>query len=229
MPLIAMKIKYWPENERPRERAKNYGIESLSNAELLAIIIGKGARDLSAVDLGRELLRRFKNLKGLGNAHIEDLKKIKGIKDAKALAISAVFELARRYQSSREERKWVLGSPEEVYDYYSPKLSHLSHEEFHVAILDTRNTLIKDHLVSKGILDATVVHPREIFMEVLRYPCAGIILVHNHPGGNPEPSDEDIGLTRRIVEAGRIFGIDVLDHVIVCKGKYVSFRARSII
>ena len=224
-----MKIKYWPENERPRERAKNYGIESLSNAELLAIIIGKGTRDLSAVDLGRELLRRFKNLKGLGNAHIEDLKKIKGIKDAKALAISAVFELARRYQSSREERKWVLGSPEEVYDYYSPKLSHLSHEEFHVAILDTRNTLIKDHLVSKGILDATVVHPREIFMEVLRYPCAGIILVHNHPGGNPEPSDEDIGLTRRIVEAGRIFGIDVLDHVIVCKGKYVSFRARSII
>jgi len=224
-----MKIKYWPENERPRERARNYGIESLSNAELLAIIIGKGTRDLSAVDLGRELLRRFKNLKGLGNAHIEDLKKIKGIKDAKALAISAVFELARRYQSSREERKWVLGSPEEVYEYYSPKLSHLSHEEFHVAILDTRNTLIKDHLVSKGILDATVVHPREIFMEVLRYPCAGIILVHNHPGGNPEPSDEDIGLTRRIVEAGRIFGIDVLDHVIVCKGKYVSFRARSII
>ncbi len=224
-----MKIKYWPENERPRERAKNYGIESLSNAELLAIIIGKGTKDLSAVDLGRELLRRFKNLKGLGNAHIEDLKKIKGIKDAKALAISAIFELARRYQSSKEEWKWVLSSPEEVYDYYSPKLSHLTHEEFHVAILDTRNTLIKDHLVSKGILDATVVHPREIFMEVLRYPCAGIILVHNHPGGNPEPSDEDIGLTRRIVEAGRIFGIDVLDHVIVCQGKYVSFRARSII
>ena len=221
-----MSIKYWPKNERPRERARDYGIDALSNAELLAIIIGKGTRERSAVDLGRELLLMFKNLRGIGDAHIEDLKKIKGIKDAKALAIAAVFELSRRYQTSRRDRRWVLSSPEQVYDYYGPRISHLHHEEFHVAILDTRNTLIKDHLVSKGILDATVVHPREIFNEVLRHPCAGIILVHNHPGGDPEPSDEDIQLTRRMVEAGRIVGIEVLDHVVVGHGSFTSLRAQ---
>ena len=229
-PLFFMKkgIKYWPENERPRERAKNYGIDSLSNAELLALIIGKGTKEMTAVDIGREIISRFKNLRGIGNAHLEELKKIPGISDAKALAVASVFEIARRYQISRENKSISFTSPEDVFNYFSPKISHLNVEEFHVAILDTGNRLIKDHIVSRGILDATMVHPREVFSEVLKYPCAGIILVHNHPGGNIKPSDEDIRITRRLQEAGKILGIDVLDHVIIGTEEFCSLKSTGI-
>jgi DNA repair protein RadC len=205
-----------PEEERPRERMRDYGEDALSNAELLALITGTGSQGVSAVDLSRKILRHFdSSLLKLSRASLEELCEIHGVGLAKATSIKSVFTLARRLQGQLAAEKFQINAPESAADYLRPVLAGKEQEEFHVLLLDTRNFIVKDVMVTRGLLDRSHVHPREVFREAVKGGTSKVILAHNHPSGDPSPSKQDIVCTKNLVEAGGILGIKVIDHIII--------------
>jgi DNA repair protein RadC len=219
-------IKEWPESDRPREKLLENGPEVLSNAELLAIILrtGEASTGQSALDHGRALIGRFDgSFRNLEEASIQDLCTIKGIGPAKAAQIKAALEIAKRFSREELKRGEQFRSSADVFNHYREHLGSLKKEEFHVLLLDAKNRKIKDVRVSEGSLTSSLVHPREVFHPVIRESAAAVILIHNHPSGDPQPSQEDLHITRRLREVGEVMGVRVLDHVVIGKGKYVSF------
>src|SRR5512143_1946384 len=216
------KITRWPAKERPRERLLQHGSQSLSEAELLGILLGKGTRKKTAVDLARELLDQYGSLHKLLSRSPSELMKVKGIGSAKAATLSAAFELMRRTQSQRADSGGTFKRSSDVANAYLPLMRDLRKEVFKILLLNRANRLIRDVTVSEGTLEASIVHPRDVFREAILEPASGIILIHNHPSGNPSPSEEDLRITRQLVEAGRLLGIKVYDHIILAGQSYRS-------
>ncbi|MGI8905375.1 MAG: RadC family protein [Candidatus Sumerlaeaceae bacterium] len=217
-------IKAWAHDERPRERMLSG--ERLSSAELIAIILRTGSGSRSALDLGRELIHKFGTLHGLETASIADITTVRGIGKAKAVEIKAAIELGKRItQPAADARDGLksLGSSRDVFDMYRPRFKSATQEEFVLLALNTKNKIQREFSISVGTLNASIVHPRDVFKPALAEAAAGVVFVHNHPSGDPSPSPEDHALTRRLVEAGNILGIKVLDHVIVGAQRYYSF------
>ena len=222
-------VRDLPIGERPRERLLRLGSEALSAQEILALILGRGIKGESVMVTSQKLLSRFGNLKGIANASIEELTQTRGIGPAKAAQIKAALELSKRMEVDVNEKpKPLLKSPEDVAAVVKSRLKGKKKEHFLVLCLDTRNRLINDKLVSMGSLDTSIVHPREVFKEAVSSSAASVIFVHNHPSGDPEPSKEDVELTKRLAKAGEIIGIDVLDHIIVCNESYLSLKAKNL-
>jgi DNA repair protein RadC len=220
----AHSIKTWPSHERPREKLLDDGAERLTDAELLAVVFPTAAPGASnAVDQARAWLQRIGSLRGLVDAPARTLRAIPGIGSARAAMIQAVGELARRYGQQRLPRGRPLSTSAEVYRHCGERLAALRKEQFHVILLDGKNRPLKDVRVSEGTLTASLVHPREVFVPVIEESAAAIILVHNHPSGDPTPSAEDIAITHRLREVGELMGVRVLDHVVIGHGRYVSF------
>ena len=223
------KITRWPKSERPRERLLQYGPQHLTEAELLGILLGKGTRKKTAIDLARELLDRYESLPKLFSRSPSELTTVKGIGSAKAAILSAAFELVRRIQSQKISDRPFLKRSSDVANHYLPLMRDLRKEVFKVLLLNRSNRLIKEVFISEGTLDASIVHPRDVFREALLEPAAGILLIHNHPSGNPSPSEEDLRITKQLVEAGRLLGIKVYDHIILAGESYRSFADEGLI
>lgn len=218
-----------PKDERPREKLLKHGSSTLTNSELLAIILGVGSKKDSAITLSQKILHS--NNKGLLNiveANAETLKKFNGINDAKASKILAIAELSKRISREKVD-KTKITSPQNISALLIEEMRYLKKEVFKVVLLDTKNNVIAISDVSIGCLDSTVVHPREVFIEAIKNSSAAIILVHNHPSGEVEPSNEDKNITNRIVECGKIIGIRVLDHIIIGDGDFLSFKEHGYI
>lgn len=226
----SFKIKDWPSPERPRERFQALGPGALRTTELLAILLSSGAAGLSALEVAERLYDRFgRSLRRLGAAPGSQLTAVPGIGKARAAAIQAALELGRRgAEESRDESERVT-SPRDVYRRFELRLRDLRQEEFHVLLLNTQNAVIREVMVTRGILDASVVHPREVFSPALAEAAAAVILVHNHPSGDPTPSPADREVTHQMVEAGRVLGIPVRDHVVVGNGRFASFLEQGLI
>jgi DNA repair protein RadC len=222
-------IKDLPETERPRERLLSLGSANLSDRELLAIIIGGGSSKASALDLAARLLRAFPNFRLLARCSTGDLTRIHGIGPAKAARIQAALGIARRYAGSRLPSGTAITGSSQLADYMSEKLSGEQREHFYTLLLDTKHRLIREVPVSIGSLNESVVHPREVYRSAIRESAAKVVFVHNHPSGNPDPSPQDRSLTRRLVDAGELVGIAVLDHIIVGHDTYFSFAERGIL
>jgi DNA repair protein RadC len=222
-------VRDLPIGERPRERLFKLGSEALSAQEILAIILGRGTKGESVMMISQKLVSRFGNLKSIANASFEELTQTKGIGPAKAAQIKAALELSKRLEADADEGpKPMLKSPEDVAAAVRSQLKGKKKEHFLVLCLDTRNRLIKRTLVSMGSLDTSIVHPREVFKEAVSSCAASVVFAHNHPSGDPEPSKEDVELTKRLAKAGELMGIDVLDHIIVCDKSHVSLKARNL-
>jgi len=223
----AARINSWPAEERPRERLYAKGAEALADAELLALQLGTGTPGQTAVDLARTLLARYGSLTGLAGRTVTELAGIKGVGRAKAVRLAAAFELTRRLRSRDNDGKVALGSPDQVFAHFGPLMEDLKKEVFRVILLDAQNGLLRDVVVSEGTLSASLVHPREVFKPAILEPAASVILVHNHPSGDPTPSKEDLRLTRQLVECGRLLDLRVHDHVIIGLGRFVSLAQRG--
>ncbi len=218
-----------PLSERPRERLLKLGSEALSSPEVLALLLGRGIKGESVIVTAQKLFSKFGNLKNLASASVEELTQIKGIGPAKAAQIKAAFELGKRLEDfSDEGSKITVKSPESAIKATRSHLKGKKKEHFLVLCLDTRNHLINTHQVSIGSLDCSIVHPREVFKEAISSCAASVIFVHNHPSGDPTPSEDDIKLTKRLVEASEIIGIEVLDHIIVCDKDHLSMKAKNL-
>lgn len=225
------KIKDWPENERPRERLIKYGAESLSDAQLLAIILRTGSGGKGVLNLCMDLLDKYKGLRNIDAVAISDLSKEKGIGIAKIAQIKAAFELGKRLMSESDGNNPVFSSSQSVFSYFAPRFKNLMKEMFMCILLDAKNRLIseKKYTISEGTLTNSLIHPREAFKEAIKESAASVIFVHNHPSGDPEPSKDDIVITERLKSAGDIVGINVLDHVIIGDGRYVSLKEKGIL
>jgi DNA repair protein RadC len=217
-----------PKAERPRERLQKHGAEALSSQELLALLLGRGIKGESVMVTAQRLLSSFGNIKNISEASLEKLSAIKGIGLAKAAQIKSAFELAKR-KEDHDERQIPVKSHLDVIKLVKHRLKDKKKEHFLILCLDTKNNLIKIGSISTGTLDTNLVHPREVFKEAIQSLASSIILVHNHPSGDPEPSDADIDITRRILETGKIIGIDVLDHIIIADNKSLSFKEKGIL
>ena len=225
-------IKEWPVDERPREKMQKSGAAGLSDAELLALVIRSGdpSTKQSAIDLGRELISHFSgNLRELAVADLSEICAIKGMGLAKATSVKAAFALASRFQARKLERFDRFTSPQQVFDYFHHEFRDSRKEYFLILLLDGKNRIIRRVQVSEGSLNQSIVHPREVYLPAVKESAAAIILVHNHPTGDPAPSSEDIAITRRLKEAGEIMGIKVLDHIIIGDGEYLSFVERGLL
>ena len=218
-----LKIKDLPLNERPREKLLKMGPESLSEAELLAIILQTGTRSMNVVVLCQNIFAEM-SLKKLSGRTISELTKIEGIGQTKACQIVSLFELSKRLESYTSEPKIKIREPADIYQLIYPKIREEKKEKTIILCLDAKNHVIFEQTVFIGSLNISVVHPREIFKTALIESAAGVILVHNHPSGDPTPSKEDIELTERLVESGKLIGIDILDHVIIGDGSFVSLK-----
>jgi len=223
-------IKDLPLYERPREKLIKYGVESLSNAELIAIIIRTGHNEDTAIDLANRLLSMDSSgIRFLSHATVEELTNVKGVGYCKASQIIAAIELGKRISSSGLESKLKVDSPLIIVELLMDDMKFLNKEHFRVVLLNTKNQIISIEEISVGNLNSSIVHPREVFNIAIRRSANSIILVHNHPSGDSTPSTEDINITQRLVEAGNIIGIRVLDHIIIGDNNYVSFKQKSII
>jgi DNA repair protein RadC len=222
-------IGRWPAEDRPRERLYHKGPESLADAELLAIQLGTGLAGCSAMDMARELLGRYGSLSGLAGRGIAELAAVRGVGPVKAVRLAAAFEITRRLRSRNGQGRVVLGSPEQVFARYGPLMEDLKKEVFRVALLDAQNGLLRDVVISEGTLSASLVHPREVFKPAILESAASVILIHNHPSGDPTPSREDIRLTRQLVEGAKLLELRVHDHLVIGRGRFVSLAERGII
>jgi len=225
------RIKDWPEEERPREKLLHRGADALSPAELLALVLrtGDAATKTSALDHGRLLLSRFGSWRQLAGASVGELCRIKGIGPAKAAELQAVFEIARRFGAEALQPGDRFTRSEEVFRHYHERLRERKKESFFTLLLDSKNRLIREVQVSEGSLNASIVHPREVFGPVVRESAAAVLFVHNHPSGDPTPSREDLEITSRLKQVGDLMGVRVLDHIVVGNGSYVSFADRGLL
>jgi DNA repair protein RadC len=224
-------IKKWPEDERPRERLLKIGADSLSTAELLAIILRTGGKDKSALELAREVLMHFNTLKEIEDASVAELSKIKDMGSSKIAQLKAAFELGRRLlrRGTDNQQPPSFKNSRDVYEYYRPKFYGLKKERFLCALLDSKNRVFKESIVSDGTLTSSLVHPREVFRYAIKEAAASVLFVHNHPSGDPSPSKDDIYITKRLVETGKIVGIHVLDHIVISDGRYLSLMEKGYI
>ena len=224
------KIKDWPEDERPRERLIKFGEESLSNSQLLAIILrtGNGTKS-NAIDLARMLLDHYGSFRALDSASISELCAIEGIGTAKAAQIKAALEIGKRLLRQKTGPRKKITSVEDIVNYYKPYLRDLKREVFKIMMLDSRNKIIKEMTISEGSLNASIVHPREVIREIIRESASAVIFVHNHPSGEPKPTREDIEITKRLVKACDLVGVRVLDHIIMGDDEYTSLADEGLI
>lgn len=227
-------IKCWPESERPREKLAQLGADTLSDAELLALILRSGdpASGRSALDLGRELMLEFQSLRQLADASCTEIQRVKGVGLAKATSVLAALQLSRRIRE-RERRPIEslvsFTSATQVFEHLSPEFRDRHTEQFMVLLLDCKNRIITRTQISEGSLNQSIVHPREVFNAAVRRSAASMILLHNHPTGDPAPSPEDLEVTRRLCEAGQLMGIRVLDHIIIGETEYYSFAEHGVL
>ena len=218
-------IKNIPKIDRPREKLIQYGPEKLSNSELLALLLRSGNKDENAIEVAGKILKKF-GAKELPNLNFKDLKKIPGLGPAKACEIIACFELGKRLL--KDKKAQIFLTPKEIWEELKDLRNHKK-EHFVIFYLDSRNQEIKRETISIGSLNANLVHPREVFEPAVRNLTAQIILAHNHPSGDPTPSEDDLEITKRLVESGKILGIEVIDHIIVAKNDFFSFKERKLI
>jgi DNA repair protein RadC len=216
-------IAQWPETERPRERLLNQGPQLLTNAQLLAILLRVGRHGSSAVQVGMDILDRLGGVAGLAQCGIEELCAVPGVGEAKAAQLKAAIELGKRALAGPLTKGTKITSSRDLFTHYHPALRDLRHEIFKVVLLDAKHAIMRDATVSEGSLTLSIVHPREVFTLAVRESAAAVIFLHNHPSGDPTPSQEDRVLTARLVSAGEVLGIRVLDHLVVGDGRYVSF------
>ena len=217
-----MKIKDMPKGGRPRERFLKKGPEALSDAELFAIILRTGPPGENVVDMSNRLIAEY-GLDKLFECSLKELQKIKGIGPSKAMQILAMAELGKRYSQARNPVKKITCA-KDVFNYFQERLRNKKEEHFYALMLNTQNNIIGEQLISKGILDASIIHPREVFKPAIKNSASKIILVHNHPSGDPSPSQEDKEITEKIINAGKDLGINVLDHVIIGRDNYWSWK-----
>lgn len=224
-----LKIMDLPESERPREKLLMYGAEVLSNAELLAIILRTGSSTENILNLSSRILKETGGLNGVLSCSAEELLDLRGIGEAKASQLLALGELLKRFKSFQSGEQFKITQPKDAAEYVMNDMRYLKQEHLKVILLNTKNmvTSVKD--VSIGSLNSSIVHPREVFREAIRKSSASIIICHNHPSGDPAPSSEDILLTNRIKECGKLIGIELLDHIIIGDGCYVSLKEKGIL
>ena len=221
-------IKDLPTSERPRERLLAEGSTKLSDADLLAILIRSGTREDTAIQLAERILVEVGGLLELPRFGIEELTQIKGLGPVKAVTIQATIELAKRLSSRLRVEAVTISSPGDAASLMMEEMRHYLREHFCVVLLDTKNKVLGVEEISVGSLNTSLVHPREVFRPAIRKACASIILIHNHPSGDPTPSREDLDVTRRLFEAGQLVGIEVLDHVVIGDGRFISFREKGL-
>jgi DNA repair protein RadC len=222
-------IKNLPAELRPRDRLDKEGAEALSNAELLAILLRIGNKDESAVQLASRILSQVGDLKNLASQSLDDLKSVKGVGLAKGAQIIAAIELGKRIAKSNGGSKPIIKSPEDVVQLLMEEMRHLDREYIKAVSLNTKNMVIAVETISVGSLSSSIVHPREVFKNPIKRSAAAIVLVHNHPSGDPSPSKEDIDITRRLAEVGKLLGVDVLDHIIIGDNRWTSLKEKGVI
>ena len=228
---MAIMVRDLPEDERPREKLVHYGPASLSTAELLAILLRTGTRAESVLRVAENVLARYKDagIAAMVHASQAELSAIHGVGPSKAAAIMAAVELGRRLSQKSAERVEVIHGPEDAAQFAMPHFRHEQKEHFAVLLLNMKNRILAMQEVSVGSLSASIVHPREVFQAAVRYAAAAMILLHNHPSGDPNPSKEDIAVTQRLVKAGKIMDIPVLDHVILGDGRFISLKEKGML
>ena|SRR3712207_791576 len=224
-----LKIMDLPENERPQERLIRYGANNLSNVELLSVILRTGTKNLNIMNLSARLIKKCGGLNGVLNSSYEELLKIDGIGTVKAAQILSLSELAKRFRSFKSGEDFKITSPLDVANLVMEEMKCLKQEFLRVIMLNTKNYIIKIKDVFIGGLNSAIVHPREIFCEAIKNSSSSIIICHNHPSGDPTPSNEDIKVTIRIKECSKIIGIDLIDHIIVGNGNYISLKEKGIL
>ena len=226
-------IKNWPEDERPRERLLASGAQGLSTAELFAIVLRTGGRDKSALELAREVLIRFTSLKEIEDAAVAEFSDIKGMGEAKIAQLKASIEIGKRLfrhqNGDYDRRQPSFRNSRDVFDYFMPRFYGLKKEKFLCALLDVKNRVFRETVVSEGTLTSSPVHPREVFREAIKEAAASVLFVHNHPSGDPSPSSDDIHITKRLVETGKVVGITVLDHIVISDGTFLSMMEKGYI
>lgn len=224
------RIKDIPSDDRPREKLTLRGPQSLTDAELIAILLRTGMKGKSVVSVAQDIITKEGNLAKLASRSLSDLRKHSGVGKDKAATLLAAFEISRRVLS---QEKWMserkITSPEDIANIFIPLLRDEVKEQFVVVCLNSANKIIRYEVISVGNLNSSVVHPREIFKSAIEYSAASIILLHNHPSGNPEPSNEDITITKKIVEAGKLMDIPVFDHIIIAGKNYTSFVEKRLL
>ncbi len=221
-------IRDLPKDERPRERLERYGSSALTISELIAILLRVGNARTSALRLAELLISEFGSLRNLAAASVQELSSIKGIGLAKACQLKAAFELGKRLATSSDAPRPVITSPLDAANLIMEEMRYLAQEHFRALFLDTRNQVIGIRDITIGSLNASIVHPRETFKAAIQHTAAALIVAHNHPSGDPTPSSEDINLTARIVQAGELIGIPVLDHLIIGDGRFISLKERGL-
>jgi len=221
-------IKNLPEEERPRERLARHGASVLSNAELLAILLRTGTKEESAISLAHRILVQEQGLRYLADINVEQLSAINGIGKAKAAQIKAAIELGKRLAAFEPGADKPLKCPQDVAGLLMEEMRYLKKEHMKLVLLNVKCNLISVEEISVGSLNASIVHPREVFNPAIRKSSASIIMVHNHPSGDPSPSSEDISITARIAEAGKLIGIELVDHIIIGDGKYISMKEKGL-
>lgn len=222
-------MKELPAEERPRERLHAYGAQALTTAELIAILIRTGNAQRSAVSLGEFLLAEFGSIKGVATASAEQLAAVKGLGTAKAAQIKAAIEFGNRLSLFTEEGRPSIGGPRDVSNLLMPDLRYQKKEHLKSLLLDTKNRVLAIKTVSIGDLSSSIVHPREVYKDAVLASAASIIVAHNHPSGDPTPSAEDVAVTKRLIQAGEIMGIDLLDHIVLGDGTFASLKERGLI
>lgn len=227
MVSLNLSLRDVPDEERPRERMQQFGAHALSNVELIAILLRTGTISESAVSLAQKVLVQSGGLRNLVDVSTNQLMTIKGIGSAKALQILAGIELGRRLASTALDKMMTIRTPQDVANYLMEELRYLQKEHFVCLFMDTKNHVMGKETLSIGSLNASIVHPREVFRAAIKRGSASIICVHNHPSGDPHPSPEDIEMTNRLIEAGQIIGIEVLDHIIIGDLKFVSLKEQG--
>lgn len=222
-------IVYWPEEDRPREKLLKFGEHTLTTSELLAILLRSGVKGESAVDLGRKIIKKFKTLRQISHTDISQWREFRGLGGAKIAQIKAAIEIGRRFMTEEKKGEGIVKSSKEVAGLLMPRMRDLKKEVFKILLLDGQNNIMDTVEITEGTVTEANAYPREIIAQAIRNLAASIVIAHNHPSGNPNPSQEDKSLTKELVFSGRIMQVNVLDHIIIGNNNYYSFADSGLI